>query len=94
MSILDFAVAYELSIVNSYFKKKEEHLVTFKSRDTRTQIDYFLMRVNSRRLCKEYKVIPSEFLMTQYRFLVMDMEISSSIRKKKTVGSIKLSGGT
>ena len=31
VSILDFAVAYDLSIVNSYFWKREEHLVTFKS---------------------------------------------------------------
>jgi len=29
--ILDFAVAYELLVVSSFFKKKEEHLVTFKS---------------------------------------------------------------
>ena len=28
--VLDFAVAYELLVVNSYFKK-EDHLVTFKS---------------------------------------------------------------
>jgi len=36
VSILDFVVAYELLIVNSYFRKKEEHLVTFKSSSTRT----------------------------------------------------------
>jgi len=50
VSILDFTVAYELLMVNSYFKKKEEHLITFKSGNTRTQIDYFLIRTNSRRL--------------------------------------------
>jgi len=30
VSILDFAIAYNLIIVNSLFKKKEEHLVTFR----------------------------------------------------------------
>ena len=30
VSILDFAVAYELSIVNSYFKKREQHLISLK----------------------------------------------------------------
>ena len=30
VSILDFSIAYGLSIVNSYFKKKEEHLITFE----------------------------------------------------------------
>jgi len=33
VSILDFAVAYELLIINSYSKKKEEHLI-FKSGNT------------------------------------------------------------
>jgi len=49
MSILDSMVAYKLSIVNSYFRKREEHLITFKSGSARTQIDYFLMRAISRR---------------------------------------------
>jgi len=53
VSILDFAVTYDLSIVNSYFRKREEHLVTYRSGSARTQIDYFLMRVNSRRWCTD-----------------------------------------
>ena len=36
VSILDFAVAYKLSIVNSYFRTREEHSTTFKSGSTRT----------------------------------------------------------
>jgi len=39
VSMLDFAVAYELSIVNSYFRKMEEHLVTLKSGNTSSQIN-------------------------------------------------------
>jgi len=66
VSILDFAVAYELSIVNSYFKK-EDHLISFNSGNTKTQIDLFLMRVNSRSLFKDCKMIPSECLTTQHK---------------------------
>ena len=62
VSVLDFAVAYEFLVVNSYLKKKEDHLVTFKSGSFKTQIDYFLMRADSRRYCKDYKVILSEYL--------------------------------
>ena len=51
-SILDFVVACEFAIVNSYFKKKEKHLLTFKSCRTKMQIDYFLMRETSSRWCK------------------------------------------
>jgi len=83
-------VAYELAIVNSYFKKKEEHLLTFKSGNTRTQIDYFLMRTNGRSLCKDCNVIPSECLTMQYKLLVMDVEVRSSIRRRRTIGMYKV----
>ena len=79
VSLLNFAVAYELVIVNSFFKKKDEHLITFKNGSTRTQIDYLLMRTNDRRKCRDCKVIPSECLTTQHRLLVMDVEIRSAI---------------
>jgi len=90
VSILNFAVAYKLSIVNSYFKKKEEPFITFKSGNTRTQIDYFLMRANNRRLYRDCKVISSECLITQHRLLVMDVQIRSPIRRKRTVGVYKV----
>ena len=86
VSVLDFAVAYELLVVNSYFKKKEDHLVTFKSGSLKTQIDYFLMRVDSRRSCKDCKVIPSESLGTQHRLLVLDVEFQCLKLNKRRVG--------
>ncbi|KAF3629400.1 hypothetical protein FXO37_28970 [Capsicum annuum] len=39
-SLLDFARAFELVVVNSLFPKKEEHLVTFRSRLAKTQINF------------------------------------------------------
>ena len=41
MSILDFAIAYDLILANSYFKKRDEHLNTLKSRSNKSQIDFF-----------------------------------------------------
>ena len=55
VALLDFAVAFDLTVVNSLFKKKEDHLVSFRSGSCRTQIDYFLIRANHRRLCKDCK---------------------------------------
>ena len=37
-------------------------------------------------MCEDYEMTPSEYLGTQHRLLVMDMEISSSKRKKRTIG--------
>ena len=59
--------------------------MNFKSRNTRTQIDYFLRRANSKRLRKDCKVIPRECLTTQHRLLVMDIEVRSSIKRMRTV---------
>nr|GEW42769.1 integrator complex subunit 11 [Tanacetum cinerariifolium] len=44
-SILDFATAHDLAVVNSYFKKRDHHLITFQSGGRCTQIDY--LRVGS-----------------------------------------------
>jgi len=90
VSILDFAVAYDLLVVNSYFKKKEDHLVTFKTGSIKTQIDYFLIRANNRRLCKDCKVIPSEYLGTQHRLLVLDVEFKGSKWKKRSIGDTRV----
>jgi len=51
VAILDFAVACDLTIVNSLFKKKENHLVTFRSGNSKTSIEYFLIRENYRKMC-------------------------------------------
>ena len=42
--ILDFAMAYGLIITNTRFKKRDEHLITYKNVTSSTQIDYFLMK--------------------------------------------------
>jgi len=47
VSVLHFAVAYELLEVNSFFKKKEDYLVIFKSGPIKAQIDYFLIRADN-----------------------------------------------
>jgi len=43
-SILDFALSYDLILANTWFKKKESHLVTFRSRSSGSQIDFFIIR--------------------------------------------------
>lgn len=56
IAILDFAVAFELMIAKSHFKKKEEHLVTFKSGNTKTifySVDYVLLRLSEKAMCKD-----------------------------------------
>ena len=42
-NLLEFALAKELVIANSIFRKKDEHLITYKSSGYATHVDYFLV---------------------------------------------------
>ena len=79
--ILDFAMSYDLITMNTCFKKREEHLITFKSGQNKSQIDFFLTRRVDRLSCKDCKVIPGESLTTQHRVLVLDICIKKWKRK-------------
>ena len=57
MALLDFAVAFNLTIINSLFKKKEEHLVTFRSGSCKTQIAYFLIRAKWQTIGDYVKIV-------------------------------------
>jgi len=59
--------------------------VTFRNSVTKMQINDFLIRANSRRLCKDYKVMSHELLGTQHRLLAMYVEIKSSKIKRGSV---------
>ncbi|XP_047264730.1 craniofacial development protein 2-like [Capsicum annuum] len=83
-ALLDFTRAFGLVVVNSSFLKKEDHLITFRSAIGKTQIDFLLLRKGDRAFCKDYKVIPSKYLLTQHRLLVMDLIIKKS--KKRNAG--------
>ena len=56
-NLLDFALAKELVIANSIFRKKDEHLITYKSGDHATQVDYFLVRKGDWASCLDCKVV-------------------------------------
>ena len=42
--VVDFGKRMDLAIVNTYFKKKDEHRVTYKSGGKSTQVDYVMCR--------------------------------------------------
>ena len=42
LMVVDFGKRMDLAIVNTYFKKKDEHRVTCKSGGKSTQVDYVM----------------------------------------------------
>ncbi|KAM3269200.1 hypothetical protein P3S67_030082 [Capsicum chacoense] len=92
-SLLDFARAFGLVVVNSSFSKKVEHLVTFRNRIAKTQIDFLLLRKGDRALCKDCKVFLTKNLATQHKLLVMDLVITMGNKRRGGVGRPRVKWG-
>ncbi|XP_063540093.1 craniofacial development protein 2-like [Cydia strobilella] len=82
-TIMELATQFDLPIVNTYFKKREEHLVTYKSGGKHSQIDYFLCDRSFLKYVKDCKVIPGEPLTTQHRILVACLTLPKWFVKQK-----------
>ena len=54
----------ELAIVNTFYSKRREHLLTYKRGGNATVIDYFMVRRDNLRELKICKVIPGESVAT------------------------------
>ena len=73
--ILEFAVAHDLLVGNTLFKKRDSHLITYSSGNLRTQIDYILYRKSFRGAVRNVKVIPSEECVQQHQLVVCDFSV-------------------
>jgi hypothetical protein len=69
-NILDFVVAYNLVIANTFFRKRDSHLVTFSSGHRSSQIDFVLTRREDKQACLDCKVIPRESVVSQHNLVV------------------------
>jgi hypothetical protein len=79
--ILNFVVAYDLVVANTFFrKKKKSRLITFNSDQHLSQIDFILTRREKRLNYIDYKVMPSEYVVTQHKLLVADFHFQVRIR--------------
>ena len=68
--VVDFAKRMDLVIVNTYFKKKNEHRVMYKSGRKSTQVDYVMCRrMNLKEMC-DCKVIVNECVTKQHHMVV------------------------
>jgi len=89
-SILDFSSAFDLTIVNTCFRKREEHLITYKSGVSCSQIDFFLIRKSDMKICWDCKVIPGESLTTQHRVMVMDVRVKRRAKRRSHSGAPRI----
>nr|GEU39134.1 hypothetical protein [Tanacetum cinerariifolium] len=86
-AILDFATAHDVAVVNSYFKKRDHHLITFQSGGRCTQIDYLLVRRGDLKACKDCIVFRGEACSSQHRLLALDT-LFKSVRRMREISAV------
>ena len=84
-SILNFSVSYDMILANTWFRKLDFHLITYRSGGNASQIDFFLTRRLGRSCCLDCKVIPWECVATSHRLLVLDVLFKKIYRKTRRV---------
>ena len=79
--IVHFLKRMDLVIVNTYFKKKDQHRVTYKSSGKTTQVDYVMCRRRNLKEICDCNVIVNECVAKQHRMVVCKMALM--VKKKK-----------
>ncbi|KAK3523359.1 hypothetical protein QTP86_029866 [Hemibagrus guttatus] len=95
--VVDFAKRMDMAVVNTYFQKREEHRVTYKSGGRKTQIDYILRRRGNLKEISDCKVVVGESVARQHRMVVCRMTLmvckmkrsKLEIEKKTKWGKLK-----
>ena len=80
---MDFAISYNLSVANTWFKKRNNNLVTFRARVGATQIDYCLTRIIDRDNYLNCKVTLGERMATQHKLLALNVQLQERAGKEK-----------
>ena len=82
IKLLDWAVGKGLCLINTCFQKRKSQLITFRSSETETMINYVLVNNKCRSNVKYVKVLPGEEIMSQLCLLLMDMIFKKKVRRK------------
>ena len=68
--IVEFALANNMAIVNTYFEKRLSRKITYTSGDRNTQIDYILFRRGDMKMTQNCYVLPGEAVAKQHKVVV------------------------
>ncbi|KAK3569600.1 hypothetical protein QTP86_002673 [Hemibagrus guttatus] len=83
--VVDFAKRMDMGVVNTYFQKREEHRVTYKSGGRRTQVDYILCRRGNLKEINDCKVVVGESVARQHRMVVCRMTLMVCKTKRSKI---------
>ncbi|KAK3505889.1 hypothetical protein QTP70_003761 [Hemibagrus guttatus] len=84
-TVVDFAKRMDMAVVNTYFQKREEHRVTYKSGGKRTQVDYILCRRGNLKEISDCKVVVGKSVARQHRMVVCRMTLMACKKKRSKI---------
>ena len=80
--LLDWATGKGMRLMNTCFQKRKSRLITFRSGENKTIIDYILVNNMYRSSVKNVKVIPGEEIVSQHCLLSIDMVFKKKVSRK------------
>ncbi|KAK3574142.1 hypothetical protein QTP86_003429 [Hemibagrus guttatus] len=83
--VVDFAKRMDMAVVNTYFQKREEHRVTYKSGGRSTRVDYILCRKGNLKEINDCKVFVGESVARQHRMVVCRMTLMVCKTKRSKI---------
>ncbi|KAK3556040.1 hypothetical protein QTP70_001859 [Hemibagrus guttatus] len=84
--VVDFAKRMDMAVVNTYFQKREEHRMTYKSGGRSTQVDNILCRRGNLKEISDCKVVVGESVDRQHRMVVCSMTLMVCKKKRSKIG--------
>ncbi|KAI5629253.1 hypothetical protein C0J50_8152, partial [Silurus asotus] len=84
--VIDFAKRMEMAVLNTYFKKKEDHRVMYKSGGRCTQVDCVLCRRCKLKEIGDYcKVLAGDSVARQHQMVVCRMALEVKKERRRRV---------
>ena len=80
---LEYALAFDLLLGKTCFKKRDSHLIMYKSGNIAMQIDFILFHRTMCKLVTDVKVIPGEEVALQHQLLLCHMRIDVPPKSKR-----------
>ena len=86
-------MAFDLSIVNTFFEKRPNHVVTCKSGGRQSQIVFLMCRRQQMDEVNNCKAINGKSVAAQHRVLVLDLEFKCRKRRMPEQVTPKINWG-
>ena len=83
--VLEICAAVDLVITNTYFTKFNSQLLTYRSGNSCSQIDYIFVRKSDFKSQRDVKAIGSDEYAWQHKLLVRDLELDTTFNKSSCI---------